>query len=113
MRRLMLALALWPGLAAAEVWEPLSGLRLHEALSARVLAEESGATTNFFADGRSLREEGNGSEWGRWRVDGETACLQAAAEEDWQCFQVERQGIDLRFSGEADDIRVMRYIDLH
>jgi hypothetical protein len=108
------ALAAAPGQVAAAEWQSLHGEAIAAALSARVLVYPGGATQNFFADGRTLYEAGNGPSWGRWRVDGDRYCSQWPPREAWDCYAVDREarGLDLRFVDKGGDATVGRYIDL-
>ena len=102
-----MALALWPGCAAAEEWRALSGAEITSALSARVLQHEDGVAQDFFADGRTLY----GGHWGRWRVDVDAYCAVWPPSDRWVCFAVEARGLELRFLGEGEPV-VGKYADL-
>ncbi len=106
----MLLLAAWP--AAAEDWQVLRGDAVRQALAARVLAYDGGATQNFFADGRTLYDSGSPS-WGLWRVDGDLYCSQWPPADRWDCYAVERNGLDIRFVAAGGNTTIGRYIDLN
>jgi hypothetical protein len=97
---------------AAGDWQVLRGHAVHEALAARVLAYADGSTQNFFADGRTLYESGSAS-WGRWRVEGDLYCSQWPPAERWDCYGVERNGLDIRFVSPGGSVTEGRYVDLN
>ena len=114
MRRLILALLIWPGGAQADTWQVLDGPAIEQALSARVLGYDGGAMQNFFSDGRTLYEAGAGESWGRWRVDGNQYCSVWPPSESWACYGVEALdgGLDIRFVAKDGALTVGRYNDL-
>lgn len=100
--------------AAAEDWRALPGAEIAQALTARSLVYEGGATQDFRADGRTLYEAGGAPSWGTWRVEGDRYCSQWPPRDAWDCYAVEAEarGLDLRFVGEGGDLTVGRYNDL-
>lgn len=108
----MLLLLLLAGPAAAGDWEVLRGEEVRTALAARVLAYPDGAVQNFFQDGRTLWEGGGAPSWGHWRVDGDLYCSQWPPADRWDCYEVERNGIDIRFTSPSGAVTVGRYVDL-
>jgi hypothetical protein len=112
MRILLALVAFWgavfPAMVAAEGWERLSGQGITAALSARVLGYPDGTLQDFFADGRTLY----GESWGRWEVRGDRYCSLWPPSDRWACHEVERSGLDIRFTDEQGAATVGRYVDL-
>jgi hypothetical protein len=107
-RALVLILTLGPTVGAAEVWERLDDHRITAALAARVLGYPDGTLQDFFADGRTLY----GSNFGRWEVRGDYYCSQWPPSDRWDCYAVDRRGLDIRFTGADGATTVGRYVDL-
>ncbi len=109
----MIAALLFASPALAEDWRPLTGAEIAQALTARSLVYEGGATQDFFADGRTLYEAGSPS-WGHWRVEGDRYCSQWPPREAWDCYAVEAEagGLGLRFVGGSGEVTAGRYDDL-
>ena len=113
MRRIIAAgLLMVAGPVWAADWQDLTGPEIATALGARVLQYKDGAMQNFFADGRSLYEAGAGESWGRWRVTGDQYCSVWPPSETWVCYDVQRLGLEIRFTGHSGDPVVGHYIDL-
>ncbi len=96
MRGLVMMLALWPSVTAAEeAWQALTGPEIAAALTARVLQYEDGVQQDFRADGRTLYGEGD---WGAWRVQGDQYCSLWPPSDRWACYDVALRGREVRFS---------------
>ena len=108
MRTVAALLALWPGLALAEGWEPLDGPAIRDALTARVLGYEDGTLQDFFADGVTLYGESRG----RWEVRGDRYCSVWPPSDRWVCSAIDRNGLDIRFTDESGTTTIGRYVDL-
>jgi len=93
-------------------WRLLDDAGITAALSARVLRYEDGSSQNFFQDGRTLFEAGDGEDWGKWWVEGGQYCSTWPPSDVAACYVVEVQGLDLRFTGKGGDVSVGRYQDL-
>ena len=103
--------AIWlicPAPAAADDWERLDGPGIKAALSARVLGYPDGTLQDFFADGRTL----NGDSAGRWEVRGDRYCSVWPPSDRWACYLVDRNRLDIRFTDDAGDMTIGRYVDL-
>jgi hypothetical protein len=111
MRSLMLCLALSTP-ALAEGWRLLDDDGITAALSARVLQYEDGSTQNFFTDGRTLYEAGAGESWGKWWVEAGRYCSIWPPSDVPACYDVEAQGLEVRFTSQGGDASVGRYVDL-
>ncbi|WP_309667381.1 hypothetical protein [Tabrizicola sp.] len=110
MRRLVLMLALWPSVVAAEEpWRGLTGPEITTALSERVLQYADGTRQDFMADGRTLYGE---ESWGSWRVEGDEYCSVWPPSDRWACYSVEIRGLELRFT-DGGEPSVGRYVDLN
>lgn len=112
MWRIIWALVLLAGPGAAGDWQVLRGEAVRNALAARVLGYAGGETQTFFADGRTLYDASSPS-WGRWRVDGDLYCSQWPPADRWDCYGVERNGLDIRFVAVGGSVTVGRYVDLN
>jgi hypothetical protein len=111
LRSVLLCLVL-TGPALAGGWTLLDGAGITAALSARVLGYDDGSTQNFFADGRTLFQAGAGESWGKWWVSGGQYCSTWPPSDVAACYQVEAQGLDVRFTSAGGDVSVGRYQDL-
>lgn len=98
--------------AQAEDWRPLGTSEITEALAARVLQYEDGATQNFFQDGRTLYEAGAGASWGKWWAEGDRYCSTWPPSQTPSCYAVDAKGIDIRFTSDSGTITLGRYVDL-
>ena len=112
MRITVALLALLPVMGAApalaEDWERLAGPEITAALSARVLGYPDGTLQDFFADGRTLYGESPG----RWVVRDDRYCSLWPPSDRWDCYAVERQGLDIRFIADDGSTTIGRYVDL-
>lgn len=101
--------ALWPCVAAAEGWERLDGGALRAALEGRTLVYADGTVQDFGADGQTLY---GAESRGRWRVEGDRYCSVWPPSDRWACYDVERDGVRLRFLSEEGAETVGVYGDL-
>jgi hypothetical protein len=99
---------LCPAPATAEAWERLDGPGITAALAARVLGYPDGTLQDFFADGRTLY----GDSSGRWEVRGDRYCSVWPPSDRWTCYRVDRDRLDIRFTDDAGNALVGRYVDL-
>ena len=111
MRWAIVAVALAAGPVVAGEWEVLAGEGLRAALVARTLTYPDGATQGFKADGTTLYDSGT-PQWGKWQVQGRQYCSVWPPSETWACYDVARNGLDLRFTGTDGTATVGRYVDL-
>ena len=102
MRAMFIALLFAMPVAADEVWTPLSGAQIAEALTGKVL-EYPGGWQDFRASGRTLYNTGRDS-WGYWAVRGDQYCSMWPPSDLWACYGMARRGDVLRFIGAAGDI---------
>lgn len=100
--------ALGPASVAAEGWERLEGEAITGALSSRVLGYPDGALQDFLASGRTLY----GESVGRWEVRADRYCSVWPPSDRWACYTVERNGLDIRFTGDDGSVTIGRYVDL-
>jgi len=92
--------------------DTVKGPEIATALTARVVQYEDGATQNFFADGRTLYENG-GSSWGRWRVEGDHYCSQWPPSAHWACYSLRVEGLTLEFQAADGSLTLGKYVDLN
>ncbi len=96
------ALVLWARPASAQEWQRLDTEAITSALSdARVTYE--GAWQDFRASGRTLYNAGRDS-WGRWEARGDRYCSQWPPAAGWACYDVDRAGDLIRFTGDSGDV---------
>ncbi|NPD15337.1 hypothetical protein HOY34_09010 [Xinfangfangia sp. D13-10-4-6] len=96
------------GAALAGDWVGIPDDALAGALVSREMRFEDGSSWGFFADGRVI----SGDFWGRWSQGDEALCL-IWPDAEAVCYQVEINGIDLRFTPVAGGpARIARYNDL-
>jgi hypothetical protein len=105
---LAISAGLSPVLALAQGWERLDGHGIATALTARVLGYPDGTLQDFFKDGRTLY----GESWGRWEVRDDRYCSQWPPSDRWDCYAVDRNGLDIRFTDDKGTTIVGRYVDL-
>ena len=98
-----------PVAALAAEWRALDGPAITMALSARVLGYADGTLQDFFADGRTL----SGSSNGRWKVDGDRYCSIWPPSDNWTCYAVDADGLDIRFTSPDGTQSIGRYVDLN
>ncbi|MCY1125445.1 hypothetical protein OU426_01135 [Frigidibacter sp. RF13] len=112
MKRLIATVLLFslPSAVLAEDWTRLTGSDVTNALNARHLVYESGATQGFGEDG-STRYTGGGPTMGQWRVKEHQYCSIWPPSDAWTCYDVERStdGKSLRFTGPDGSQTVGRY----
>lgn len=96
----------------AEDWAVMDDAGIIAALAARVLHYEDGSTQNFFQDGRTLHEAGEGASWGKWWVEGGQYCSTWPPSDVAGCYGVEARGLEVRFTSPGGDVSVGRYVDL-
>lgn len=97
------------GSAQANQWRAMTGEEISEALTGRKLVYEV-AWQEFRASGRTLYNAGEDS-WGYWRVEGDRYCSQWPPRGEWDCYDMETDGVDVRFGGSYDDVTVGRFVD--
>ena len=109
MRRFaLIVLLIWPfTVSAGDVWAPLSGSEIREALTGRTLQYET-AWQDFRASGKTLYNAGSDS-WGNWRIEDDQYCSQWPPNDLWACYEMERSGDRLRFVGPNNDITEADY----
>ncbi len=107
----IMAVVLLAGPATAGEWEPLAGDALRTALEARTVTYADGATQDFRADGTTLYDAGQ-PQWGRWEAQGRQYCSLWPPSGTWACYDVARNGPELRFTGSDGTASVGRYVDL-
>ncbi|WP_166416060.1 hypothetical protein [Cochlodiniinecator piscidefendens] len=103
MRGFVVAAAMFAGVSAqAQEWQLLDEAGIREALTDQTVVYGS-ATQIFYASGRTLYNAGTDS-WGSWRVTGDRYCSQWPPNTLWACFDLERSGDQVRFTGDYDDV---------
>lgn len=103
MRQFAWVMAMIPGIALAEDWQPMQGADIAEALTGRVLVYENGAEQAFHASGQTrytAREDSRGV----WEVRGDQYCSQWPPAEAWACYDMVRDGRVIRFVGTRGDV---------
>ncbi|WP_171130129.1 MULTISPECIES: hypothetical protein [unclassified Ruegeria] len=103
MRRFALILLIWPGIAAADTFNTLSGDEILTALSGQKLDYGQGVwqvfepsmVTNYFSGGPST---------GRWAVRGDQYCSIWPPLDLWACYDVQQKGDVIRFVDDAGGI---------
>jgi len=95
----------------AAAGDGLTGPQITQALSARVLGYDKGASQTFFADGRTLYETDK-PEWGRWRVQGDLYCSQWPPSDRWVCYGVTRDGPDIGFVAGDGSVVTGHHVDV-
>ena len=96
--RLVLALAICPGLALAQGWERLDDDAIRSALGDRVLVYDA-YTQQYFGKAGDTRYITDRAADGRWDVRGGQYCSQWPPSDTWACYDVERDGNRVRFIG--------------
>ncbi len=111
MRRFALMLCVVASPVAAD-WVSLKGDAVRVALEGRVVEYEN-ARQDFRASGRTLYTFGGRDSWGYRRVQGDQYCSQWPPSDLWACYDLEQNGIRVRFVGSAgaDDVTVGIYVD--
>ena len=110
MRRFAVIMAVcMPNLAAAD-WVRLSGAEITAALEGRILRYET-AAQDFRASGKTLYTSNGRDSWGNWRVDQDQYCSQWPPQDLWACYDLERQGAQVRFVGEQGDMTDGTYVE--
>ncbi len=108
-----------PGSVGAETWQVLSGAQIDAALNGRALVYVDRAdpdrlvdtTQDFRASGRTLYTYKGRESWGYWRVQGDQYCSQWPPNDLWACYDMERQGVRIRFVGQGGDITEAVYAE--
>lgn len=109
MRRFVLILLMLAGAAQADDWQPMTGEEIQAALTGKKLQYEV-AWQDFRATGRTLYNAGEDS-WGYWRVEGDQYCSQWPPRGEWDCYDMQTNGKDVRFVGAYDDITVGVFVE--
>ena len=105
--------ALGPTTATAEDWQTLDAPAITLALTARVVADEGGATQRFNEDASTVYTTTHPNT-GAWRVERNQYCSQWPPSDRWSCYDValSADGLDLRFTAGDGSVSVGRYEDL-
>lgn len=109
MRRFVLILLMLAGAAHADDWQQMTGEEIQAALTGKKLQYEV-AWQDFRASGRTLYNAGEDS-WGYWRVEGDQYCSQWPPRAEWDCYDMQTNGKDVRFVGAYDDITVGVFVE--
>lgn len=103
MRRIIpLGFMLSVGAAFAQDWQRLDGPAVQALLPTITLRYDNGTLQSFAADGTTPY----GSTTGRWRVSGDRYCSTWPPSDRWTCYDIERSGDAVRFTGPGQDIAV-------
>jgi hypothetical protein len=111
MRLAMILAMIWavlPVMAVAQEWQTLDGDAITTALLSRQVLYEDGTQQSFATDGITYY----GDTIGYWRVQGDQYCSQWPPSDRWSCYDVEQNGIDIRFVAGDGSISLGRYVDL-
>jgi hypothetical protein len=111
MRATIMILLLAASPAMAEDWARLTGDQITQALTARLVVYDGGERQQFNADGTTLYESPEPSQ-GQWRITGDQYCSQWPPSDRWACYDVEAQGLDIRFIAGDGSVATGRYADL-
>lgn len=106
---LTLLLLLPCGVLAGD-WQTLDAEGVREALEGRKVLYTSGAWQDFRTSGRTLYNAGQDS-WGYWRVEEGQYCSTWPPSDLWACYDVQSDGVGLRFVGAAGDVTDGVYAD--
>jgi hypothetical protein len=82
-------------------WVALSAEGIKSTLTGAVL-DYPNAWQDFRASGKTLYNAGQDS-WGNWRVDANQYCSQWPPRDLWDCYDVARNGGEIRFTGAQGD----------
>ena len=112
MRRIAaIACMIWPTIGVADGdWVTLDEAGIHAALDAQKLIYKS-ANQTFYVSGKTLYNQGGRPSWGNWRVQNDQYCSQWPPNDLWACFDLEKQGDQVRFVGFNGDITVAEYAE--
>jgi hypothetical protein len=99
MRATIMILLLAASPAMAEDWARLTGDQITQALTARLVVYDGGERQQFNADGTTLYESPEPSQ--QWPPS-----------DRWACYDVEAQGLDIRFIAGDGSVATGRYADL-
>ena len=87
--------------ASADDWQRLRGQAITDTLWSRIVAYQDGSVQVFGLGGITYFRVGWPNE-GRWRVRDDLYCSSwpssTRSQDDWDCFVVEQNGTQLRFS---------------
>jgi hypothetical protein len=99
--------------AQTQDWQPLDEAALKDALTARLMAYEDGATQQFNADGTTVYTKDKPSN-GQWRIEANQYCSQWPPSDRWTCYDVARSadGLNIRFTAPDASTTTGRYTDL-
>ncbi|SER97255.1 hypothetical protein SAMN04490244_104221 [Tranquillimonas rosea] len=86
-----------PVAAAAQSFTPLGTSEISSTLNGATVLYDS-ATQRFLSQGRLLYNNG-GENWGRWKAEEGQYCSQWPPADGWTCYDVERNGAAIRFTG--------------
>ncbi|SMO35364.1 hypothetical protein SAMN06265380_101187 [Ruegeria faecimaris] len=103
MRRFALILSLWPGVAAATEFWPLTGDEIAEAFSGKKLTYGDGIWQTFDQSGVTHYFSGRPST-GKWAVQGDQYCSVWPPSDIWACYDVLQSGVIIRFIDDAGEI---------
>ncbi|WP_390913979.1 hypothetical protein [Pseudosulfitobacter sp. SM2401] len=95
---------------AEEAWTKLDEAGIHAALDDQKLIYQS-ADQTFYVSGKTLYNQDGHASWGVWRVQSDQYCSQWPPNDLWACFDLEKQGDQVRFVGFNGDITVADYAE--
>jgi hypothetical protein len=91
-----MGLALLPGPAMAQEWQPLDGAGITAVLSGRLVVYADGARQDFKPDGQTICTKGRDS-LGHWTLRGDLSCSVWPPPDIWACYAVAVQGTAVTF----------------
>ncbi|WP_425038929.1 hypothetical protein [Primorskyibacter sp. S187A] len=98
MRWIVLVLMLLPAMASADWLRLSSDVEVEEALANRTLVYDAYTTQSFSASGETLYITERVAQ-GRWAARGGQYCSVWPPSDVWTCYDLEVDGIRLRFTG--------------
>jgi hypothetical protein len=112
--RLICLVSLFAGAAHADDWLSLAGPDITNALLARSVVYDTGVQQAFLGAGVTTADSGDDLSAGAWKVEGDRYRAQMPPQYEWACYDVARSadGLDLRFTDDAGEAVVGRYVDL-
>lgn len=117
MRRFALALCWSAGAvsasaaAADQVWTPMTGPEVRAALTGQTLRYNLETIQDFRASGRTLYTHKGRESWGYWALRGDQYCSQWPPNALWDCYDMAKSDMTIRFIGKSGDVTDGTYVD--
>ncbi|MGB7263592.1 MAG: hypothetical protein WBC68_16135 [Albidovulum sp.] len=100
-----------PAALGAEVWQPMTGAEIEDALTDRTLIYDDEARQTFRKSGGTTYQAGAGVSEGRWLVMGDQYCSIWPPSAHQSCYAFEREAESgrFRFRSKRGDVTAGRY----